>query len=248
MSEYENEQEVATQENEAADQSPEVRVVEVANPSTEEMAGITESIKANYDFDVEVRPVTFNFKKSKDKDTGIETVRKPVVLAVPYPSVQGIVSILETGGKGLELLQEAMQTVVNNAARDILYEDLNLTAGTFPVEKLAWQVIAAIPKVTRRGGGIPKEVWEAFGADYCAVMPEATGKTEEQTANAAKLLVGKFSACRTNEPVLNLLVEMLAVYAEKSPNAPEYTDCIEFLLAKAETLLNVTDEELLSAL
>ncbi|RLE97814.1 MAG: hypothetical protein DRJ63_08580, partial [Thermoprotei archaeon] len=189
-----------------------------------------------------------NFKKSKDKDTGIETVRAPVQLAIPYPSVEGIVAILEAGGKGLELLLEAMETVVNSAARDILYDAIALTAATFPVDKISWEAIANIPKVTRRGGGIPKEQWEAFAQDYIAVMPEATGKTVEQISNAAKILLNKLSAVKTNEPVLQLLVEQLALYVECSEQASEYSDCVEFLLAKAETFLNVSDEELLANL
>lgn len=223
-------------------------IIDVQNPSKEELAGLVENIKVNFDFDVNVKDVTFNFKKSKDKATGIETIRNPVLLAVPYPSVQGIVDILEKGGKGLDLLIEAMETVVNQAAREVLYDDTALTAATFPVDKLSWEHIANIPKVQRRGGGIPKEVWEAFQADYIEVMPEATGKTVEQVANAAKILVGKLAAVRTNEPVLQLLVEQLAVYTEKSENIEDYKECVEFLVNKADTFLNVSPEELLANL
>lgn len=225
-----------------------VRVIEVTNPTTEEMAGICDHIKVNYDFAVTIRPVNFNFKKSKDKVTGIETDRKPVQLAIPYPSVEGIVSILETGGKQLELLLEVMETTVNAAARELLYDDLTLTAATFPVDKLSWDFISNIPKVARRGGGIPKEVWEGFAQDYVEVMPDITGKSIEQVANAAKILAGKLSAVRTNEPVLQLLVAQLGIYAENSENIEEYQDCVAFLLNKAETFLNVSPEELLSAL
>ncbi len=69
---------VVTQDVESYDADTKVRTIEVANPSKEEMAGIAEEIKVNYNFNVAVKPVSFNFKKSKDKDTGIETVRKPV--------------------------------------------------------------------------------------------------------------------------------------------------------------------------
>lgn len=223
-------------------------VITVDNPTSEEMKAILENIKVNYDFDVHVKDVAFHFKKSKDKDTGIETVREPVMLAVPYPSVEGIVAILEKGGKGLELLLEAMETVVNQQARNLLYEDTTLNAATFPVDKVSWEFIANIPKVQRKGGGIPKEVWEAFTSDYVEVMPEATGKTVEQVANAAKILGQKLAPVRTNEPVLNLLVEQLAIYMKTSANAEEYSECVEFLLNKADTFLNVSEEELLANL
>lgn len=228
--------------------APNTRVITVENPSTEEMQAICENIKVNYDFHVAMKSVNFNFKKSKDKDTGIETIRDTVQLGIPYPSVEGIVAILEAGGKGLDLLVESMENVVNAAAREVLYEDLTLTAATFPVDKISWEAIANQPKAQRRGGGIPKEIWEGFGQDYVEVMPDVTGKTIEQIANAAKILTNKLTQVRTNEPVLRLLVEQLAVYAEHSPNATEYEDCIAFLLNKADTFLNVSEEELLANL
>jgi hypothetical protein len=225
-----------------------VVVIEVANPTSEEATQLAHDIKVNFDFDVNVKPVMFNFKKSKDKDTNIETVRKPVQLAVPYPSVQGVMAILEAGGKGLELLLEAMENVVNTNAREILYEDVTLTAASFPVDKLAWEFIANIPKVQRRGGGIPKDTWDAFCQDYCEVMPAAAGKTPEQCANAAKILGQKLQPVKTNEAVIQLLVQQLAIYAEATPNLEEFSDCVEFLLAKAEAFMNVSEEELLANL
>ena len=235
-------------EGTTATTDPKKQVVEVKNPSEEEMKAILEHVKVNYNFDVDVKPVTFNFKKSLDKETGIETIRKPVNLAIPYPSVQGIIAILEKGGKELELLIEVMEFTVNNEARNILYDDLTLTAATFPVDKISWEAIANLPKAQRRGGGIAKEIWEAFAQDYTEVMPAATGKTVEQVANAAKILLSKLTQVRTNEPVLQLLIEQLAVYAEASPNIEEYQDCVAFLLNKAEAYLNLSPEELLANL
>lgn len=233
-------------------------IISVQNPTAEEMTAITANIKADYNFHVDVKPVDFNFKKRKDTNTGIETIRETVQLAVPYVSVQGLVAIIEgkhleegAANKGLELLLEAMETVVNNAARDILSdgpESLALTAATFPVDKLSWEFIANLPKAQRKGGGIPKETWDAFVLDYIAVMPIATGKTLEQVGAAAKILQNKFGTCKTNFDVLSLLVEQLAVYADASENAADFEDCLGFLLTKADTLLNVTQEELLAAL
>lgn len=245
----------ATQDNEAVAEEatttttdPKQVVVKVANPTAEEMSEILKDVKINYDFNVDVKSTQFNFKKSKDKATGIETIREPVVLAVPYPSVDGIVAILEAGGKQLELLQDAIEAVVNSQARDLLYEDTALTAATFPVDKVSWDFISNIPKAQRRGGGIPKEIWESFGQDYVEVMPEITGKTVEQIANAAKILVNKLASVKTNEPVLNLLVEQLGLYAAKSPNIEEYEECVAFLLNKADTFLNISEADLLANL
>jgi hypothetical protein len=224
------------------------QIIEVQNPSKEEMEALLADIKVNFDFDVTVKDVMFNFKKSKDKTTGIEIERKPVALAVPYVSVEGIVAILEAGGKELELLQDAMETIVNAQAREILYDDTSLTAATFPVEKLSWKAISEIPKVQRRGGGIPKEVWEAFTADYVAVMPTATGKSVIQVANMAKILGDKLNKVRTIDQALQLAVEQLTIYASATEALEDFQECVEFLLNKAETFLNVSDEDLLKGL
>ena len=172
-------------EDTVAQVEPKQKVISVENPSQEEMKELVQHIQVNYDFDVDVKPTEFRFKKSKDKETGIETIREPVTLPVPYPSVQGIVKILENGGKGLELLREAVEGVINSAVRDLLNDDYKLDATNFPAEKVSWEYIANLPKAQRRGGGIPKETWEAFAQDYCEVMPEITNKSLDQVAAAA---------------------------------------------------------------
>lgn len=223
-------------------------IIEVVNPTKEEMDELRVSIKETFNFNVNVKDTTFKFKKSVDKATGIETIRKPVDLAIPYVSVEGIMAILEAGGKGLELLLDVVETTVATQAREVLYEDMSYTAATFPVDKLSWEFIANIPKVQRRGGGIPKETWEAFAVDYIAIMPDVTGKKVEMISNMAKILVNKLVAVRTSEAVLNLCVEQLAIYADNAPNIGDYVECVEFLLNKAETLLNVDPADLLSNL
>jgi hypothetical protein len=233
--------------------TPSVVVIEAQNPSSDEMKGLLENIRVNFDFSVNTREVAFNFKKSVDKKSGIETVRNAVNLALPYPSVEGIIAILEgsadeEGNKGLELLLGAMEDVVNSQARSMLADNLELNAATFPVDSVSWEFIANLPKAQRRGGGIPKETWEEFTEDYIAVMVEATGKSVDQVTNAAKILKGKLQAVKTAVPVLTLLVEQLGVYLTSSPNSEDFAECVEFLLSKAETFLSVTDEDLLANL
>lgn len=224
-----------------------VNIIEVQNPTQEEMSAIANNIKVNYNFDVNVKEVEYKFKKSIDKDTGIETIRKPVVLAVPYPSVEGLVKILETGGAGLALLLEAAESIVNTEVRNILNDDITLTAASFPVDKVSWEAIANLPKAARRGGGIPKETWEAFQADYIAVM-QACGKTVQQAANAAKLIANKFQQIKTNQPVLEHMVKQLSIYVEATPNMEDFAECVDFLLQKADTFLNVSEQDLLANL
>ena len=238
---------VEAEETEAEDTSKQV-IIEVPNPSKEEMEKLLEGLRVNYDHNVVVKPFRFTYKKTTDKASGIETIRKPVDLPIRYPSVEGIVSILREGGKGLDLLIDAVESIVNAAARDILAEDTTLNATNFPLDKLSWNAIAEIPKAQRRGGGISKETWEAFQEDYCEIMPEATGKTLQQVANAAKIFVQRLSTVKTNMTVLAVLIEQLAVYAEASPNIEEFQEVVSFLLDKADTYMNMSPEELLANL
>lgn len=218
-------------------------------PSKEEMEALCKDIKENFKSNVSVKPTVFRFKTSKDEDTGVETKREPLELPIPYPNVEGIIGILESGDeKQIALLTEAVEAVVTGVARSLISDDLTINATNLPVDKLSWEAISAMPKPQRSGGGIAKEVWEDFGKDYIKVMPEATGKNVEQVTRAAKLLTGKLASVKTNKPVLQLLVEQLTIYTDASSRADEFTQCVAFLVDKADSLLNATEEELLANL
>lgn len=206
------------------------------------------AIKANFDNKVDVKEVKFHFKKQKDEATGLESKRPTVELSLPVPSVEGIIAILEAGGKQLELLQEAVADVIFSRARELVNEKEDITQDNFPMAEMSWEKIANLPKAERRGGGIAKELWEEFAKDYIAVMPGVTGKTADQVGNAAKIFLNKFAAVKTNKPVLKLLKDQLGLYITNSPNAEQYTECVEFLTNKADALLNMSDADLLAAL
>ena len=246
MSELENQVEAVEEAKDPTPTGP--TVIPAVNPTPEEMVALCENIKINHDFNVDVKPVKFNFKKSKDKETGIETVRESVTLAVAYPSVEGILAILETGGKGLELLVDAVEGVINVTARDIIADDFSINASNFPIDKITWEAIANMPKAQRRGGGIPKENWEEFTQAYVEVMLTPSGPTVLQVTNMSQVLASKLANVKTNEAVLKLVIEQFAIYADNSKNLEEFSECVEFLLNKADTFLNISDEELLTNL
>lgn len=212
------------------------------------------AIAANFDNKVDVKDIKFHFKSVKvvdpttNKETG-DTLRRPTVeIAVPVPSVEGIIAILEMGGKHLELLLEAVSDVVYARAREIVNSREDINQANFPMDELSWEKIALLPKAERRGGGIAKELWDEFSKDYIAVMPATTGKTAEQISNAAKILLNKFNAVKTNKPVLRLLKDQLGLYVTHSANAESFQDCVTFLVEKADALINIDDAALLANL
>ena len=221
-----------------------------AAPVAIDMTALAATIKANYDFNVDVKPVAFHFKTVKDPDTKVETKRPSVNALIPYPSVQGIIDILQKDDneKEMALLLDAVEGIVTQQARAMIADDEAVNAETLDVNKLSWAFIASMPKPERTGGGIPKEAWESFVDDYKSVMKEAAGKNDDQVAAAGKILLNKFAAVKTNMPVLEMLVDQIAIYAEHSADIETHLPCVEFLTDKAQKLLNVSPEELLAAL
>jgi hypothetical protein len=191
----------------------------------------------NFDNKVDIKDFKFNFKTVKDKETGDEFKRPSIELKLPIPSVEGIVAILEAGGKQLELLQEAVASIVIGQARSILNDNDAMTAANFPTTDCTWEAIANMPETEKRGRGIPKELWDDFAADYVAVMPGIAGKTEEQVALAASLFVKKLAPVKTNKKALTKLHEQLTIYANSAPQAEQFADCVKFLDEKINLLL-----------
>jgi hypothetical protein len=199
-------------------------------------AAVTNQIIPNFDNKVDLKDYKFHFKKDE-----LGNKRETIELKLPVPSVEGIVAILETGGKQLDLLLSVVGDAVSAQARSLLNDDVNITIANFPTAQTVWEFIANMPEAEKRGRGIAKEVWEDFAADYLAIMPGLTGKTEEQVSLAAKLFLNKFQSVKSNKPVLKKLKEQLAVYTNGSPNAENFVDCVKFLDEKADALL-VADE------
>lgn len=205
-------------------------------------------IKANFNNLVDVNETSFHFRKVKDKDTGIETKRATVTIPVPAPSVEGIIEILQAGGKGLELLQEAVRSIVIEQAREYINDTTDVTVDSFPYKNLAWDFIANLPKAERRGGGIPKELWEDFSADYTEIMPGLTGKAKANVENAAKVFVSKFLNARTNKPVLRVLEDQLTIYTNNTTKGEQLAPVIEWLSSKLDTLIKTDETNLLNSL
>jgi hypothetical protein len=228
--------------------APTHTTAETSKPAEAEKSELHKTIKANFNNLVDVVETKFHFRKVVDEVTKEETKRPTVVIPLPSPSVEGLVNIIEKGGKGLELLLEAASAVVQDVARDYINNNESVTTDNFPFEILGWEAIANMPKAERRGGGISSEVWEEFKKDYINVMPSVTGKSKEKVELAAKVLHTKFAAVKTNKPVIKLLQEQLAIYINHSPNVEQFVDCVDFLDKKAKTLLETDSSNLLEAL
>lgn len=193
---------------------------------------------------VVMTPTKFHFKKDE-----LGNKRPTIDLQLPMLTLEGL---------GEALADEKVQQLVLSTINDVIYTQARAQVGDeqkpvntqeeLDVSKLNIIAIANLPPAERRGGGISKEVWEAFSKDYLAVMPAATGKSAEACGNAAKLFVGRLQACKTNKPVLKVLRDLLAVYTKTSQSIEEFAEVVEFLDKKAETFLNTDEATLLANL
>ena len=195
-------------------------------------------ITANSNTLVDMIPVIYRFKKDK-----LGNKRQAVELKLPVPSMEGIVEILKAGGKGLELLQDALLATVKGVASDFVSADEKISQDTLPVAQLYWDAIANMPKAERQT--IATEQWEAFAADYQGTMPALTGKTADQVGLAVQIYLKKFAQVKSNKNILNKLKEQLALYMD-TPNAEQFQDVLELLLRRVDTYLSAEDPVILA--
>ena len=184
----------------------------VATPAASTTAGVQHPATMK-------RPFKYHFKKDK---LGVK--RATIELAIPVPTVEGVIQMLNDP-KQTEYLLEVLAEQAYKAARDQVGDDAK------PVNKQE-----------------ELEVWEAFSEDYIAVMPAITSKSAEQVGNACKLLIAKFQPVKTNKKVIEFLKGQLALWFSSSTNAEEFQECYEFLDAKADTLLKADEAALLANL
>ena len=185
---------------------------------------------------VENKEFAFRFKKDK-----MGNQRPAVKLIVPVPSVNGVIKMLESGDvKQFSLLQDAMYDVVRDVLAGLVAEKEDIAQDTLDVSKLSWAAIANMPKEDRRSSSIPEELWTAFVADYIAVMPGLTGKSEDACKNATEVYVRKFAPWKSQKNVIAKLKEQLALYTS-TPNAEQFSDILDLLIRRADTYLAADD-------
>lgn len=188
--------------------------------------------------------VKFTFKEDK-----IGNKRPSFELVLPMPTVDGVVAML-SDEKQTALLLDLLADEVKRQARLQVGDEQNPVneQSALDLAKLTMKYMSEMPKSERRGGGISKEVWEAFAADYIAIMPAITGKNADAVGNAAKLLLAKFQPVKTNKKVIAFLKTQLGLYFTNTASPEDYAECFKFLDEKADALLAADEASLLANL
>lgn len=196
---------------------------------------------ANFDNTVDNKDFSFRFRKDK-----LGNKRQTVDLKLPVPSVEGIIAILQAGGKQLELLQDAVYDTIRAQAQELVSENESIKQDNFPMDKISWSFIANMPKEDRRSSAIAQELWEGFVKDYIDVMPALTNKTVEAVTNATVVYVKKFVIIKSDKASLGKLKEQLAIYTE-TKNAEQFAEILELLVRRCDSYLQANDVEALVA-
>src|SRR5687768_16793638 len=115
---------------------------------------------------VDIKEFKFSFRRDKFGNT-----RPAVEIKLPVPSVEGVIEIFNEGGKGFDVIMGLVHNAVADHVRNLLNDDDSITSANFPYDKATWEEFVNTPESEKRGRGIAKEVWEAFGEDYVAQMP-----------------------------------------------------------------------------
>jgi hypothetical protein len=185
----------------------------------------------------DLKEMNFRFKKD---DMGNQ--RAPVKLQVPVPNADGIIAILENGGKEYELAIEAFYDLIRGVVADMVANKPDISQENLDLKALSWAAIANMPKEDRRSSNLPQEMWDGFVKDYLAVMPGLTGKTEDQVKAACEVYVRKFGPWKSQHNIIKKLKEQLALYAQ-TPNAEKFSEVLDFLVRRADSYLASNDLE-----
>lgn len=186
----------------------------------------------------------------KDQETGEvtkqETKRESIKLHVPVPSWESVIAMIEAGlaegasevaKNNLQLISDSLFNTVYEVAVSLAKENTSLTSANFPMNELDWEAIANAPEAERKSRGISKEEWADFAEDYLASMPQITGKDEERIKRAVAMFINKFGPIKSDKKSVAVLRDQLVVYAEQAPQASNYFKVVEFLLKKADALI-----------
>lgn len=194
------------------------------------------AVENNVDESFVMREFAFRFKKDK-----MGNQRPSIKLKAPVPTANGIAKILTEGdAKQFELLQDACADIVRDVLASYVSENETISQESLDLNKLFWQAIANMPKEDRRSSTIPEELWTGFVADYIAVMPGLTGKSQDACKNATEVYVRKFAPWKSQKNILAKLKEQLALYMSQ-PSAEQFTDILELLVRRVDTYLAADD-------
>lgn len=211
---------------------------------------------------IEMKDVSFSFRTVQvpDPDLGLDEKgnvktkdfkRPTLVVSIPQLTVGGLIAGLQSGDKTTELILEASNQIIIDRARGMLQDKVEvdpsivLKVEDIDQEQLNLAAIASLPR-SARGAGIAKEAFQAFVADYKAVMAtdkaialfaDQKARSPEVLDKHAILLAGKFNQVKSRKDVVAQMKGFLDIWVQVTDNAEEHVKVYEFLQEKADAIM-----------
>lgn len=230
----------------------EVEAVEVSIPAGKNADKVVPLLAKG---DMELRDYKFSFKKvdevdNEGKPTGVKTKRDAFSGQLPFVTMNGLISSLHDEKISQLVLETINDELIARAAKEQVSSNYAWTdLSEIDLSKLTLEYIANTPATDRRGGGIPKELWDVFTKDYVSIMPSLMpDKKIENITNACTMFTKKLTTVRTNKPILQQLQGYLGMWWDHSEQKEDLAPIFEYLMEKSEEFLKKDEKELLLAI
>lgn len=201
------------------------------------------------------RAVNYSFRAPTDKAVAsakaagqpVPIKRAPVELQVPALTQEGIQEILNSGSaQAKAFLLEVVNAVFVNYVQEKFEaqprsEEINVSL--IDMSDVDWEKIANLPPDERKSRGIPEELWTMFTDDYKSIMPAITGRPMDRIENHCKFFVARFSALRSNKPMVTSLLGLLDQWAQSTDKLEECAPIYAALTAKGKAILEANESE-----
>lgn len=196
------------------------------------------------------------FRKTKDKDGNEVPAREPISLFIPVLTAAGVAEMLakrnEDGSlsKEAQLVVDAVTSIIHDRTKevvsDLLAEDKEVTATTFPLEEVTFEKIANLPPAERKGRGISDEVWTAFAESYSKYYI-GQGLDQKKVETATAIFRKRLQPAKSNKPLLDKLRTYLSGWFIGVNGAEDasLSEVYSFLDDKIGEFLNVKPEDAL---
>jgi len=220
----------------------------------EQVASVVESFGAE---NVSCFEEVFNFRTSKTLpegaewpevfDTKLDENGDPVNVLKGYkresfpvslyrPKAALLATYLQESCPEQELLLEIIEDYVFSAAQKIIGDDPLMATTSFPLDKIAFSVLARMPKEVKTRG-LDKAELEAFVADFVDTMPEIIDQSAQWGNLAGNVLEKRFTTIKQDRVAQQKMRNYLDIYLAKAERAEVFSTVVMILSKRLDEML-----------
>ncbi len=206
----------------------------------------------------------FHFRKEKTKDEAgneIDVYKHPSAkIPLPVPTREQLAEIFNapSTGEGNRASEQVyilglVEDAYYDQARDQIneYRENNartpVTAAIIDYSKLTINALANMP-ASERGSKISDEDMAAFILDYTSIMPNALQKDAAKIKAQANLLEKGLRTVRTDKKVLDVMKQVLQVWAGNTANLEEHQQVYDMLTSRITKWVSAEPKNVLESI